>query len=127
MKVDIFYIHAPDTSVALDDWVPGVQEVYKTGVFSRFGLSNFQADTVQEVYDYCKKNGYVLPTVYQGNYSAVARKQDTLLFPLLRKLGIAFYAYSPIAGGFLTKTKQQIEEGAGRFNKGHPIGASKYL
>ena len=104
-----------------------MQEVYKTGVFSRFGLSNFQADTVQEVYDYCKKNEYVLPTVYQGNYSAIARKQDTLLFPLLRKLGIAFYAYSPIAGGFLTKTKQQIEEGAGRFNKDNPIGQSKRL
>lgn len=52
-----------------------------------------------------------------GNYSAVARKQEELLFPTLRKLGIAFYAYSPIAGGFLTKTKQDIEEGKGRFNK----------
>jgi aflatoxin B1 aldehyde reductase len=124
--VDIFYIHAPDTSVPLADWLPGVQEVYKSGVFSRFGLSNFQADNVQEVYDHCKENGYVLPTVYQGNYSAVARKQDTLLFPLLRKLGISFYAYSPIAGGFLTKTKQQIEEGAGRFDQSTFIGQSEF-
>ncbi len=30
---------------------------------------------------------------------------------------MSFYAYSPLAGGFLTKTKKQIEEGAGRFNK----------
>lgn len=89
--------------------------MYKTGVFARFGLSNFQAETVQQVYDYCKENDFVLPTVYQGNYSAVARKQDTLLFPLLRKLNIAFYAYSPIAGGFLTKTAQQVKDGAGRF------------
>ncbi len=28
---------------------------------------------------------------------------------------MSFYAYSPLAGGFLTKTKAQIEEGAGRF------------
>jgi aryl-alcohol dehydrogenase-like predicted oxidoreductase len=28
---------------------------------------------------------------------------------------MAFYAYSPLAGGFLTKTAQQIKEGAGRF------------
>jgi aflatoxin B1 aldehyde reductase len=44
-----------------------------------------------------------------------------VLFPTLRKLGISFYAYSPIAGGFLTKTKAQVEEGkdAGRFSKGH--------
>ena len=51
-----------------------------------------------------------------GNYSPVARKQEELLFPTLRKLGMAFYAYSPIAGGFLTKTKQDIQEGKGRFD-----------
>lgn len=62
--------------------------------------------------------------VYQGNYSAVARKQETLLFPTLRKLGMSFYAYSPIAGGFLTKTRSQITEGvdAGRFTDAHPVG-----
>ena len=53
---------------------------------------------------------------------AVARKQETELIPTLRKLGIAFYVYSPIAGGLLTKTSQQLREGnedAGRFAKGH--------
>jgi len=95
----------------------GVNEVYKTGVFERFGLSNYSAEDVQKVYDVCKDKGFVLPTAYQGNYSPIARKQDTQLFPTLRKLGMAFYAYSPLAGGFLTKTKQQITDGAGRFNK----------
>jgi len=114
-KVDIFYIHAPDSSVPLSSTLAGVNEVYKKGYFTRFGLSNYQAKDVEAVYNHCKENGYVLPSVYQGNYSAVARKQDTLLFPTLRKLNIAFYAYSPLAGGFLTKTKEQIAGGAGRF------------
>jgi aflatoxin B1 aldehyde reductase len=86
------------------------------GYFRRFGLSNFLAEDVQRVYDYAKEHGYVLPTVYQGNYSAVARLQEQLLFPTLRKLGMAFYAYSPLAGGFLTKTAGDIKEGKGRFN-----------
>ena len=73
---------------------------------------------MEKVYNHCKENNYVLPTVYQGNYSAVARLQETLLFPTLRKLKISFYAYSPIAGGFLTKTKEQVQEGAGRFQGG---------
>ena len=93
-----------------------MNDVYKTGVFKRFGLSNYSANDTQKVYDICKKNGYVLPTVYQGNYSPVARRQETELFPTLRKLGIAFYAYSPLAGGFLTKTPQQVQDGAGRFD-----------
>ena len=36
---------------------------------------------------------------------------------MLRKLGIAFYAYSPLAGGFLTKTAADLDAGAGRFNQ----------
>ena len=46
----------------------------------------------------------------------MARKQETVLFPTLRRLGIAFYAYSPMAGGFLTKTKQDVLDGKGRFD-----------
>ena len=100
----------------------GINYAYKNGYFKRFGLSNYKASDVERVYDICKERGFPLPTVYQGNYSAIARRQETELFPTLRKLNIAFYAYSPIAGGFLTKSKQQIiesSEGAGRFSKDH--------
>jgi len=117
-QVDIFYIHAPPKDTLLAETLAGIQELYELGLFKRFGLSNFKAAGVQEVYDHCKAHSYVLPTVYQGNYSPVARLQETVLFPTLRKLGLSFYAYSPLAGGFLTKTKQQIQEGGigGRFD-----------
>ncbi|KAJ7239799.1 NADP-dependent oxidoreductase domain-containing protein [Mycena haematopus] len=121
-SVDVYYIHAPDASVELEDQLKGITEAYKAGHFKRFGLSNFRAEDVQRVYDICKAKGYPLPTVYQANYSAVARKQETELVPTLRKLDIAFYIYSPIAGGLLTKSSQQLREGnadAGRFAKGN--------
>jgi len=123
-SVDVFYIHAPDASVELEDQLKGINDAYTAGYFKRFGLSNFKAADVQRVYDICKEKGYPLPTVYQGNYSAVARKQETELIPTLRKLGIAFYVYSPMAGGLLTKTAQQLREGsqdAGRFAQGHVL------
>lgn len=116
-QFDILYIHAPDTTVPFEETLDGINEVYKKGQFKRFGLSNFSAEQVQEVYDIVKKNGWVVPSVYQGNYSAVARRTETDIFPTLRKLGFAFYAYSPIAGGFLTKTTEQLDAGAGRFNE----------
>ncbi|KAF2448757.1 aflatoxin B1 aldehyde reductase-like protein member 2 [Karstenula rhodostoma CBS 690.94] len=115
-QVDILYIHAPDDTADIHDTLAGINEAYKKGQFRRFGLSNFSAQQVQEVYDVATEKGYVKPTVYQGNYSPVARHLETLLFPTLRKLGIAFYAYSPLAGGFLTKTPADLDAGAGRFN-----------
>lgn len=80
----------------------------------KFGLSNFAPDDVRRVYDYAKSKGYVLPTVFQGNYNPVARHYDTSLFPLLRELNIAFYAYSPLAGGFLVKDGQMLSSGGGQ-------------
>lgn len=79
------------------------------------------------MYDHAKEHGYILPTVYQGNYNPVARLQETVLFPTLRKLGIAFYAYSPLAGGFLTKTAADIEAGKGRFNDTFIAGMYKEM
>ena len=121
-QVDIYYIHAPDKDTPLEETLKGIQQLYEQGAFKRFGLSNYKAADVQKAYDVCKQNGYVLPTVYQGNYSPVARRQETELLPTLRKLNMAFYAYSPLAGGFLTKTAKDLEEGKGRFNKDTPLG-----
>ncbi|KAJ7809083.1 aldehyde reductase [Mycena olivaceomarginata] len=125
-SVDVYYIHAPDASLDLEDQLKGINEAYKAGYFKRFGLSNFKPADVQRVYDIAKAKGYPLPTVFQANYSAVARKAETELVPTLRKLGIAFYIYSPLAGGLLTKTAQQLREGgesAGRYATGHGMQA----
>ncbi|CAI6315130.1 unnamed protein product [Periconia digitata] len=116
-QFDVLYIHAPDTSIAFEETLAGINDAHQAGIFRRFGLSNFTAQQVQQVYDIAKANNYVLPTIYQGNYSPVARHLETLLFPTLKNLGIKFYAYSPLAGGFLTKTAADIDAGAGRFNE----------
>ena len=120
--VDIFYIHAPDLEKPLEDYLPTVNELYKKGLFRRFGVSNYPPELVEKTFEYCKKKGFVLPSVYQGNYNILSRRQETLLFPTLRKLGISFYAYSALAGGFLTKSKEQIAGGAGRFNDQNQFG-----
>lgn len=87
-QVDIWYLHAPDNNTPVEETLEAVNEVYKKGWFKRFGLSNFFAKDVQKIYDICKEKGYPLPTVYQGNYSPVARKQESVLFPTLRKLNM---------------------------------------
>ncbi|KAK7018456.1 aflatoxin B1 aldehyde reductase member 4 [Favolaschia claudopus] len=120
-SLDVYYIHAPDASLDLEDQLKGINDAYKAGYFKRFGLSNFKASDVERVYDICKAKGYPLPSVYQANYNPVARKQETVLVPTLRKLNMALYAYSPIAGGLLTKTSDQMRArgaDAGRFAKG---------
>jgi aryl-alcohol dehydrogenase-like predicted oxidoreductase len=123
-SVDIYYLHAPDRSVPFEEQAETINDLYKRGSFKRFGLSNFTAEEVERIYNICKQNNYILPSVYQGNYNLITRKNEQELFPLLRKLGIHFYAYSPLAGGFLIKTRDQIKnaEGQSRFDTSNRVG-----
>jgi len=81
-------------------------------------------EQVQEIYDIQAAASSVLPTVYSVNYNAVARHPEATLFPLLRKLKISFYAYSPIGGGFLAKDPAQLRAGKvdGRYGWENIIG-----
>jgi aflatoxin B1 aldehyde reductase len=107
-KIDIYYIHGPDRTVSLEGACQAMDEVYRQGRFERFGVSNLSVDEVRNVYDICKRKGYVLPSVYQGAYNPLFRTYESTLFPLLRELGISFYAFSPLAGGMLAKPIEQI-------------------
>ncbi|KAL2911718.1 hypothetical protein HK105_208819 [Polyrhizophydium stewartii] len=101
-RVDLFYLHAPDHATPIEHTLAAVAELHREGRFTEFGLSNYSAWQVMDIWHICKANGYVLPTVYQGRYNAISRDVERELFPCLRKLGIRFYAYNPLGGGLLT-------------------------
>jgi aryl-alcohol dehydrogenase-like predicted oxidoreductase len=86
-------------------------------------LSNYLPEEIEEVIRISREKNYILPSVYQGNYSAVARRPESELFSTLRKHNISFYAYSPIAGGFLTKDVEKLTSGGeGRWDPNTKLG-----
>lgn len=98
--------------------------LYKDGSFKRFGLSNHTMEEVEKVLKICKQKSFVLPSVYEGMYSAMARLPEDELLPMIRKHNISYYAYSPISGGFLAKTAQQFHDQSfkGRWEKSAFLG-----
>lgn len=97
------YLHGPDRQTPLEEQCRAIGKLYSEEKFERFGVSNISPTEVQSIYDICKQNGYPLPSVYQGGYNPLQRAGEPALFPLLRKLDMKFYAYSPLAGGALAK------------------------
>lgn len=110
-QVDVFFIHGFDKRVPLEETLEGINELHKRGTLKRFGISNFSAEEIEDVIRILKEKGFMLPSVYEGNYNAVNRLIETKMFPTIRKYNMAFHAYSPIAGGFLSKTPDYIKEG----------------
>ncbi|KAK9327668.1 NADP-dependent oxidoreductase domain-containing protein [Lipomyces starkeyi] len=109
-KIDMWYLHAPDRTTPYEETFCAVNELHKEGYFNRFGISNYMAWEVAYINDMCIQNGWIRPTVYQGVYNAIHRTVESELFPCLRHYGMSFYAFNPLAGGYLTSRYYRGEQ-----------------
>lgn len=121
VKIDVMYLHIPDRETPFEETCEAINEAYQLGQFKRFGLSNYTADEVEKIVAICKEKGFVAPTVYQGQYNPLVRSGEDTLFPVLRKHGIAFYAYSPAAAGVFVGNQKTAQSGS-RFDPSHRVG-----
>jgi len=101
-RVDLLYFHFPDLNTPIESALEASARFHEQGRFKELGLSNFPAWMVVDVWHLCKERGWPKPSVYQGMYNGLSRKPENELFPALRKLGMRFYAFNPLAGGMLT-------------------------
>jgi aflatoxin B1 aldehyde reductase len=107
-QIDIYYLHGPDRSTPLEEQCRAIGTLHKRGLFKRFGVSNISDDEVKKIHEICSKEGYVLPSVYQGGYNPIGRGPEKTLFPLLKSLNMNFYAFSPLGGGLLAKPLTEL-------------------
>lgn len=126
--VDIFYLHAADRSVPFKDTLATVDKLHKAGKFVRFAISNYTAYEVAEIVMTCHYNGWVRPTLYQGMYNAVTRSVEPELLPALKRYGLDFYAYNPLAGGLFSGkyTSHDDTPGEGRFSDAAGAQGARY-
>ncbi|KAL6877694.1 NADP-dependent oxidoreductase domain-containing protein [Trichoderma longibrachiatum] len=120
-QVDIMYLHAPDRTVPFEETAEAIDKAYREGKFKRFGLSNYTAEEVEQFIKISEERGFVKPTVYQGQYNPIVRTGEKELFPVLRKHGISFYAWSPGAAGFFSGSHKNPQPGS-RYDPSHFIG-----
>jgi aflatoxin B1 aldehyde reductase len=106
--VDLFYLHVPDPKTHIEVTLEACQKLFKEGKFRELGLSNYASWQVADIWHLCKRNGWAIPSNYQGRYNAITRDVESELFPAARNFGIRFYAYNPLSGGLLTGRYSQI-------------------
>lgn len=100
--VDILYLHFPDPRTPIETTLAACAELHAEGKFHELGLSNFPAWQVVEIWHFCRRNGWPLPSVYQGLYNGLSRGVEAELMPALSRYSMRFYAYNPLLGGLLS-------------------------
>ncbi|KAL1895681.1 hypothetical protein Sste5346_005152 [Sporothrix stenoceras] len=101
-SVRTLYAHANDNFTPLAEQAAAFDRQVRSGRCVQYGLSNYAPADVATFFEICNKHNFIKPALVQGMYNALRREAEDELLPLLRRHGCAFYAYSPLAGGFLT-------------------------
>src|SRR6202000_3040728 len=100
--IDLWYLHFPDPATPIEETGAAMAEGVRAGKVRHLGLSNVTADQVRRAHA-------VHPiTAVQYEYSLGRREPEEELMPALRELGIALVPWSPLGGGFLTGTVDQL-------------------
>ncbi|KAI3393134.1 hypothetical protein diail_4702 [Diaporthe ilicicola] len=116
--VETMFLHFPDRQTPFEETAKAMSDALNQGKSKHFGLSNYPAHEVEKILETCEQRGYAKPSVYEGHYNAIVRGGEKELFPLLRKHNMAFYAYSPAAGGLFSGNA----DGRGRWQSDNYIG-----
>jgi aryl-alcohol dehydrogenase-like predicted oxidoreductase len=94
-QIDLYYLHRVDPKVPIEDTVGAMAELVRAGKVRHLGLSEASPETVRRAHR-------VHPiAAVQTEYSLFSREPEDELLRVLRELGIALVAYSPMGRGFL--------------------------
>jgi aflatoxin B1 aldehyde reductase len=126
--VDLLYLHHPDLSTPIGRTLEACERLREAGLFRYLGMSNYAAWQVADAWNAAGREGWVLPTVYQGMYNALTRDVERELFPCIRARPFRFTVYNPLAGGLLTDRYRAVEETpeAGRFASSNKAYRDRY-
>jgi aryl-alcohol dehydrogenase-like predicted oxidoreductase len=102
--IDLYYLHRVDPATPIEETVGAMSELVRRGKVRHLGLSEASADTIRRAHA-------VHPiAAVQTEYSLWTRDPEDSILPLLRELGIALVAYSPLGRGFLAGRIHTLEE-----------------
>ncbi len=110
-RVDLYLAHEFDPDVPLAETFGAFEQARAAGLVGDYGVSNFDAGQVEAAL------AAGSPRAVQNSYSLLDRRDGRDLLDRCRMRAIAYQAFSPLAGGWLT----------GKYRRGEPFPASSRM
>lgn len=102
--IDLYYLHRVDAQIPIEDTVGAMAGLVSAGKVRYIGLSEAAPETIRRAH-----RVHPLAAI-QTEYSLFTREPEEELLPVLRELGIALVAYSPLGRGFLGGRFRTIDD-----------------
>jgi aryl-alcohol dehydrogenase-like predicted oxidoreductase len=109
--VDLYLAHEFDPDVPLPESLAAFGEAEADGLIGAYGVSNFDAGQLAAAL------AAGTPRAVQNSYSLLERDDEREVLPLCSARQVAYQAFSPLAGGWLT----------GKYQRGEPYPAGSRM
>ena len=100
--LDIYYLHAPDWSVPIEETLEAMDEVVRAGKVRYPATSNYAGWQVAQMFAIAERGGARPPYISQPMYNLLARGIEQEYLAMCRAFGVSTVVYNPLAGGLLT-------------------------
>ena len=110
-QVDLYLAHDFDGAVPLAETLGAFRMARTEGLIGAYGVSNFDARQLAAALSAGQ------PRAIQNSYSLLDRRDEAELLPLCAERGVAYLAFGPLAGGWLT----------GKYRRGVPYPAGSRM
>ncbi|KAG2136657.1 Aldo keto reductase [Suillus clintonianus] len=98
-KVELYYLHRPDTQTPIEETVGAMAELVKQGKVKYLGLSECSADTLRRAQ---KVHPIAAAQVEYSPFTLDIEDPQLNILNTARELGIKIIAYSPLGRGLIT-------------------------
>jgi aryl-alcohol dehydrogenase-like predicted oxidoreductase len=109
--VELYLAHDYDPDVPLAETFAAFDAAQGDGLIGAYGVSNFDAAQLTAAL------AAGAPQAIQNSYSLLTRQDEPEVLPLCAERGVAYLAFSPLAGGWLT----------GKYQRGVPYPADSRM
>jgi aryl-alcohol dehydrogenase-like predicted oxidoreductase len=119
-RIDLYLAHEPDPATPVEETVGAFDELRREGRIGAFGLSNAAAGDLERALATARV------ACVQNSFSLLERADEADVLPLCARHGVAYAAFSPLAGGVLTgkyRAGEQPPEGSRLATRPGPYAA----
>jgi aryl-alcohol dehydrogenase-like predicted oxidoreductase len=110
-RVDLYLAHDFDGAVPIADTLGVFDELAQAGRIGAYGVSNFDAGQLEAAL------AAGAPQAIQNSHSLLEREDEERLLPLCAEREVAYLAFGPLAGGWLS----------GKYRRGEPFPAGSRM
>jgi aryl-alcohol dehydrogenase-like predicted oxidoreductase len=102
--VDVYLAHEFDPETPLAETITAFEAMLERRRIKAYGVSNFDAEQLRAALAIGR------PAVVENSFSLLDRTDEPEVLPLCREHGIAYMAFSPLAGGWLAGRYRRDQE-----------------